>query len=105
MGACLVVAAALYVISIVVAYLAAIVVPVAIALLLAALLAPAVGYLVKHGVPAGIATALVLVGGLAGLGGVLTFVVITFVNGLPALQSELAASIETVTRWLTEGPL
>ena len=104
-GCLLVVAAALYVISNVVAYLAAIVVPVAVALLLAALLAPAVGYLVKRGVPAGIATALVLVGGLAGLGGVLTFVVITFVNGLPALQSQLAASIETITRWMTEGPL
>ncbi len=101
----LVVAAALYVIGTVVAYLAAIVVPVAIALLLAALLAPAVGYLVTRRVPAGIATALVLVGGLAVLGGVLTFVVITFINGLPALQSQLAASIETITRWLTEGPL
>lgn len=105
-GACLlVVAAALYVIGIVVAYLAAIVVPVAIALLLAALLAPAVGYLVKRGVRRGIATALVLVGGLASLGGVLTFVVITFINALPALQSQLAASIETITRWLTDGPL
>jgi hypothetical protein len=48
-GVCLlVVAAALYVIGLVVAYLAAIVVPVAVALLLAALLAPAVGYLVKR---------------------------------------------------------
>jgi len=104
-GCLLVVAAALYVIGLLVAYLAAIVVPVAVALLLAALLAPAVGYLVKRGVRRGIATALVLVGGLVGLGGVLTFVVITFVNGLPALQSQLAASIETITRWLTEGPL
>ena len=72
---------------------------------LAALLAPAVGYLVKRRVPARIATALVEVGGLAGLGGVLTFLIITFINGLPALLTELSASIETITRWLTDGPL
>ena len=101
----LVVVTALYVISSVVAYLAAVVVPVAIAVLLAALLAPAVGYLVSRRVPTGIATALVVVGGLAGLGGVLTFVIITFINGLPALLSELSATIQTITRWLTDGPL
>jgi hypothetical protein len=61
----LVVVAALYVLGIVVSYLAALVVPVAIALLLAALLAPAVSYLVTHTIPRGLATALVLVGGLA----------------------------------------
>ena len=92
----LVVVAALYVIGTAVAFLASIVVPVAIALLPAALLAPAVGHLVKHRVPRGVATALVLVGGLAGLGGILTFVVITFVNGLPALQLQLAASIDAI---------
>ena len=77
----LVVVAALYVVGIVVSYLAAVVVPVAVALLLAALLSPAVHRLQVHGVPRGVATALVMVGGLAALGGVLTFVVATFVRG------------------------
>jgi putative heme transporter len=101
----LVVAAALAVIGTVVAYLAAIVVPVAIALLLAALLSPAVGRLVRHHVPRALATALVMVGGLAGLGGVLTFVIITFVRGLPELGNQLSTSVDTIVTWLTTGPL
>jgi putative heme transporter len=101
----LVVAATLSVIGIVVGYLAPVVVPVAIALLLAALLAPAVGYLVRRKVPRWLATVLVLVGGLAVLGGLLTFVIITFVNGLPALQTQLSHSIDAVANWLTTGPL
>ncbi|TQM13863.1 AI-2E family transporter [Pseudonocardia kunmingensis] len=101
----LVVAAALYVIGAVVAYLAAIVVPVAIALLLVALLSPAVGWLARHHVPRGLATALVMVGGLAGLGGVLTFVIITFVRGLPELGNQLSTSVDAVVTWLTTGPL
>jgi putative heme transporter len=101
----LVVVAALAVIGTVVAYLAAIVVPVAIALLLAALLAPAVGWLSRHHVPRALATALVVVGGLAGLGGVLTFVIITFVGGLPELGDRLSTSVGTVVTWLTRGPL
>nr|WP_245645212.1 AI-2E family transporter [Pseudonocardia acaciae] len=101
----LVVAAALYVIGVVVGYLAALVVPVAIALLLAALLAPAVDRLIRYRVPRGLAIVVVVVGGLAGLGGLLTFVVLTFLNGLPALQTQLADSINTITGWLTDGPL
>ncbi|MGH3794515.1 MAG: AI-2E family transporter [Pseudonocardiaceae bacterium] len=100
----LIVVAALYVVGIVTSYLATLVVPVAIALLLAALLAPAVGYLVAHKVPRGLATAVVLVGGLAALGGVLTFVIITFINGLPALQTQLSHSVDSIVSWLTTGP-
>lgn len=101
----LVVAAALYVLVVVVGYLAAVIVPIAIALLLAALLAPAVGRLEALRVPRSVATAIVMVGGLAGLGGVLTFVVRTFVNGLPDLQRQLSASVDAVAAWLTTGPL
>jgi putative heme transporter len=101
----LVVVAALYVIGQVVAYLAAIVVPVAIALLLAALLSPAVNALDARYVPRGIATALVVISGLAVLGGVLVFVVTTFVNGVPALGAQLTGSIDSIVGWLTTGPL
>jgi predicted PurR-regulated permease PerM len=101
----LVVVAALAVIGTIVAYLAALVVPVAIALLLAALLSPAVGWLNRHHVPRGLATALVMIGGLAGLGGVLTFVIITFIRGLPELGNQLSTSIDTIVTWLTTGPL
>jgi predicted PurR-regulated permease PerM len=101
----LVVVAALYVISQAVAYLAAVVVPVAIALLLAALLAPAVHGLQVRGVPRGVATALVLIGGLALLGGLLTFVVMTFVRGVPEIGSQLTASVNDIAAWLQNGPL
>jgi len=101
----LVVVAALAVIGTVVAYLAAIVVPVAIALLLAALLSPAVGWLSQHHIPRPLATALVMVGGVAGLGGVLTFVIITFIRGLPELGTQLSASVDSIVTWLTTGPL
>lgn len=101
----LVVAAALYVLGMIAAYLSPIVVPVAIALLLAALLAPVVDVLVAHRVPRAVATLLVVVGSLAVLGGVLTFVVLTFMSGAPQLGSQLASSIGEITRWLTDGPL
>ncbi|MFD9736039.1 AI-2E family transporter [Umezawaea sp. NPDC059074] len=101
----LVVVAALYVVGTVTGYLAGIVVPVAIALLLAALLVPGVDHLSGLGVPRGIATALVLIGGLVILGGVLTFVVVTFVNGVPGLVSQLSQSVDQVSKWLTDGPL
>ena len=101
----LVVIAAVYVLGVVVSRLAAVVVPVAIAVLLAALLSPAVQALRRHGVPRAAAAALVLVGGLAALGGVLTFVVVTFVRGVPALAAQLSASVDTVVGWLTTGPL
>ncbi|SDP96021.1 Predicted PurR-regulated permease PerM [Lentzea jiangxiensis] len=101
----LVVVAALYVIGVIFSRLAAVAVPLAIALLLAALLAPAVTFLMVHRVPRGLATALVLVGGLLLLGGMLTFVVMTFVNGLPDLAAQLARSIDAISGWLVAGPL
>src|SRR5690606_32808355 len=39
------------------------------------------------------------------LGGVLTFVIITFVRGLPELANQLSTSVDTIVTWLTTGPL
>jgi predicted PurR-regulated permease PerM len=101
----LVVAAALWVLGQIIAYLSGIVIPVAIALLLAALLAPAVQRLVQWRVPRGLATAMVLVGGLAALGVLLTFVVRTVVGGVPQLGASLAQSVGELSGWLANGPL
>jgi putative heme transporter len=46
-----------------------------------------------------------MLGGLAALGGVLTFVVVTFVRGVPALTAQLSTSVSTIVNWLTTGPL
>ncbi|TVT18427.1 AI-2E family transporter [Amycolatopsis acidiphila] len=80
--------------------LSVVVIPVSIALLLAALLAPAVAHLVNIRVPRGLATAIVLIAGLAVLGGLLTFVVIQFTDGLPQLQKQLNNSLSQVRDWL-----
>lgn len=101
----LMVIAALYVIIWLFGYFSHLVVPVAIALLLSALMAPGVERLVKWRVPRSAAAALVMVAGIAVLGGLLTFVVITFTNGLPELQSQVSDSLEQIRTWLTDGPL
>ena len=99
------VVAALYVVANVVSFLATIVIPVAIALLLAALLSPMVSSLVQMRVPRGLAAGLVLIGGIAVVGGVLTFVITEFSKGLPELQTQVSASLDTIRGWLKDGPL
>src|SRR4051812_7826066 len=81
------------------------VVPVALATLLAALLLPVVDFLDRRGAPRGGAVALVLLGGIAVVGGILTFVVSQFVQGAPALADQVSTSIKGVGDWLTKGPL
>lgn len=82
-----------------------IVVPVALATMLTALLLPAVDFLDRHFVPRGIAVALVLLGGIAVVGGILAFVITQFIEGVPALAKQVTASIEGVSNWLQHGPL
>ncbi|WP_033291509.1 AI-2E family transporter [Amycolatopsis jejuensis] len=101
----IVVIAALYAVVFLMGYLAAVVVPVSIALLLAALMAPAVSRLVRARFPRGLATAIVLVAGLAVLGGLLTFVITQFSSGLPQLQVQLSNSLNQIKDWLNNGPL
>ena len=101
----LVVVGAVAVTAFVAVRLAGVVVPVAVALLLAALLALAVSQLHAAGVPRGLAVTLVVIGGLALLVGGLWLVVSSLINGLPALGTQFAASIDAVVTWLTEGPL
>ena len=81
-----------------------IVVPVAVALMLTALMIPAVDFLDRRGAPRGGAVALVLLTGIAIVGGLLTFVVSQFVTGLPGLVEQVTHSIETTRTWLIEGP-
>jgi predicted PurR-regulated permease PerM len=82
-----------------------IVVPVALATLVAALLLPVVDFLDRRGAPRGGAVALVLLGGIAVVGGILTFVITQFIEGAPALVEQMSTSIRGVGDWLTQGPL
>ncbi|MBS1691595.1 MAG: AI-2E family transporter [Actinobacteria bacterium] len=80
------------------------VVPVALATLLAALLMPAVDFLDRRGAPRGGAVALVLLTGLALVGGILAFVISQFIEGAPALVEQVTRSIDSARTWLIEGP-
>jgi predicted PurR-regulated permease PerM len=100
----LVVFATLYVLGQIVGRLYEVLIPVAIALLLSALLAPAVTHLHQLRVPRALGTAIVVVGGLAGVGGVLFFMVNAFIAGFPELQSSVIRSLTNVRNWLIYGP-
>jgi putative heme transporter len=82
-----------------------IVVPVALATMVAALLLPAVDYLDRLGVPRGVAVALMLLSGIAVVGGILTFVISQFIEGVPALVEQVGQSIEGFGNWLAASPL
>jgi predicted PurR-regulated permease PerM len=100
----IVVVAALYAVVWVVGYLSVVVIPLSIALLVSALLAPLVSKLVAARFPRGLATALVLIAGLAVLGGLLTFVVTQISDSLPQLQKQLNDSLTQIKNWLIDGP-
>jgi predicted PurR-regulated permease PerM len=80
-----------------------VVVPVAIALLLAALLSPAVGWLRRHGVHRSLATVLVMVGGLALVGGTLTLVITEFIDSAGNLADQAQDGIRKIQGWLKGG--
>jgi putative heme transporter len=82
-----------------------IVVPLLLALMISALLVPAVDWIDRRGLPRGAAVALVMLGGFAIFGGILAFVIVQFIYGLPDLTEQVTRSIESTRRWLIEGPL
>ncbi len=100
----LVVAGMVVVLGYVVIALRQVVVPVAVALLFSALLGPVVDWLTRRRVPRGIATLVVLVGGLALIGGLLAFVIQAFVTGLPELQTQIVNSFQAIRAWLENPP-
>ncbi|MFI5926061.1 AI-2E family transporter [Micromonospora sp. NPDC051543] len=82
-----------------------VIIPLAIALLLSALLAPAVGWLLRARLPRSMATAVVLVGGLAAVIGTLTLVVNEFIRGVPELSQKSSEGVRQIQNWLKTGPL
>lgn len=88
-----------------IALLAVVVIPLVIALLLTALLGPAVGRLRRAGVQGSLATAIVLVGGIAAVVGTLTLVINAFIDGLPKLTENASEGLTKIQDWLKKGPL
>lgn len=100
----LAVAGALTLIGYVLIQLRVVAIALAIALLLTAGLVPLVDWLARRRVPRGLATAVVMVAGLSGFGGLLVFVIQAFVAGLPDLRRQVSSSVEALRRFLEAGP-
>jgi predicted PurR-regulated permease PerM len=100
----LILAAALAVVGWLVIQLRVVVIPVAIALLICALLAPLVKLATDGGLPKGLATGLVLVGGIALFSMVLSGVINAFVAGVPELRDQLIDSYNQTIKPLLAGP-
>lgn len=78
-------------------------VPVAVALLLTALLGPVVNWMSERRVPRSLATVVVVLSGLALVGGLLTFVIQAFVAGYPELRTQVVDSFREIRTWLQES--
>ena len=100
-----VLALAAYVLIQVISRVNVVLVPVAIAILISALLQPLAASLSKRGVPPALATLIVLVGGLVGIGLLVWLVVSQFRSGWGDLSSQVSGGVDKVQDWLINGPL
>ena len=101
----LAIAAAGYLILWLLAFFAVIAVPVAVALLIAALVSPLVRRMQRLGVPRGLAAGVVVLGGIATLTLLLTFVGAQVASGATDLSGSVVAGIDEIKNWLKNGPL
>jgi predicted PurR-regulated permease PerM len=102
----LIVVAAVAAVIWVVGKLHAVVIPLAISLLLSALLSPAVSWLRKRvRLHRSLATAIVMIGGLATVAGTLTLVITQFVSSWATLSQKATGGVERIQGWLRRGPL
>ncbi|MEJ2869183.1 AI-2E family transporter [Actinomycetospora sp. OC33-EN08] len=87
--------------------LSVVLVPVVLALIAASLLAPEAHVMSSRvrWLPHAVATAIVIIAGLAVVGGVFTGVVYAFISGLPQLTSQLTNSFTEIQAWVRTGPL
>jgi predicted PurR-regulated permease PerM len=101
----LVIAAAGYLILWLLAFFAVITVPVVVALLISALVTPVVRRLNRIGVPRRLGAGLVVVGGIAAVALLLTFVGAQVAAGAADLADSVVQGIEEIRSWLKDGPL
>jgi predicted PurR-regulated permease PerM len=101
----LVIAAALWLLGQVLAQLSVVVIPFGIALLLAGLFGPPTTWLARKGLPRSLAMAIVLLAGLAAVGGLVYFIVSAVTSGLPGLRTQVGQSLGQLQIWLSNGPL
>jgi predicted PurR-regulated permease PerM len=101
----IVIAAAGYGIYWVLAYFSVITLPLVIALLITALVSPLVNVLERAGVPRGLAAITVVIGGLAAVAILLTFVGQQVAGGASDLADSTVEGLGEIKNWLKDGPL
>ena len=101
----LLIIAALYALVYLLVELSVVVIPVVVALLLAALLQPAAAWLTARGWPKSLSAAIVLVGGIAVVTGIIWLVVAQISASFGDLSRQVGESIDSVRNWLVNGPL
>lgn len=101
----LVIVAAGYAVVWVLAFFAVVTLPLAVALLIAALVSPLVRRVSAVGVPRGLAAGLVVVGGIAVVAALLTFVGNQVADGFAELRDQVVQGIGEIEDWLKRGPL
>jgi predicted PurR-regulated permease PerM len=101
----LVIAAAGFAIFWVVGFFAVITLPLVIALLITALASPLVNLLHRIGIPRGLASITVVLGGIAGVSLLLTFVGQQVAGGASDLADSTVKGLGEIKEWLKDGPL
>lgn len=101
----LVIAGAAYLLLHLVGFFAVVTVPLAIALLISALVSPFVTGLTRIGLPRGLSTLLVVAGGFAVVGALLTFAGQQVATGANDLAESTVQGLGEIRDWLRDGPL
>ncbi|HET9422077.1 MAG TPA: AI-2E family transporter [Nocardioides sp.] len=101
----LVIGAAGYVIFRLLGYFSVIALPIVIALLITALVSPLVNVMDRAGIPRGLAAIAVVIGGIAAVAVLLTFVGQQVAGGASDLADSTVEGLGEIKEWLKDGPL
>jgi len=101
----IVIAAALFVLGWIVGHLWVVIFPVALALIVSTVLEPPTAWLRERRVPAGVASAAVVLGFLAIVVGIIAILTPQVAGQAPELADSAARGLQKVRDWLTGGPL
>ena len=94
-----------YLIARVIGFFAVVTIPIVVALLIAALVSPLVDGLHRIGLPRGLASILVVVGGIAFVATMLTVAGQQVANGANDLADQTVKGLDEIKTWLKTGPL
>lgn len=101
----LIIGFAVYVVARILGFFAVVTLPLVVALLVAALVSPVVAGLTRLGLPRGLASIVVVLGGLAFVAALLTFAGQQVANGANDLADQTVKGLDEVKNWLRDGPL